>query len=74
MAERDFEMDMDVVNRMGGFLAGALIGALAGATAMLLFAPQSGVKTRKQIRRNNNKTTLCVNGRCECFVIIQRIE
>ncbi len=27
---------------------GLLIGALAGATAMLLFAPQSGKKTRDQ--------------------------
>lgn len=34
-------------------LIGALIGALAGATAMWLFAPQSGRRTRAQIQ---NKT------------------
>ncbi|MDT8306908.1 MAG: YtxH domain-containing protein [Anaerolineae bacterium] len=38
---------------LGGllFLAGILLGALAGAAAMLLLAPQSGKKTRRQIRR-----------------------
>jgi gas vesicle protein len=34
-------------------LIGALVGGLAGATAMLLFAPQSGRRTRAQIQ---NKT------------------
>ena len=33
-----------------GFIAGALIGALAGAGTMLLMAPQSGLRTRTQIR------------------------
>ncbi len=33
------------------FLAGLLLGALAGAATMLLLAPQSGKKTRRQIRR-----------------------
>jgi gas vesicle protein len=33
-----------------GFLAGVLIGGLAGAGAMLLLAPQSGKRTRAQIR------------------------
>lgn len=33
-----------------GVLIGALIGALAGALTMLLFAPQSGEKTRAQIQ------------------------
>jgi gas vesicle protein len=32
-------------------LAGLLLGALAGAVTMLLLAPQSGKKTRRQIRR-----------------------
>jgi gas vesicle protein len=31
------------------FLIGLLIGGLVGAAAMLLFAPQSGKRTRKQI-------------------------
>jgi gas vesicle protein len=34
-----------------GFLAGVLIGGLAGAGTMLLLAPQSGQRTRTQIRR-----------------------
>lgn len=34
-----------------GFLAGVLVGGLAGAGAMLLMAPQSGQRTRVQIRR-----------------------
>lgn len=33
------------------FLAGLLLGALAGAATMMLLAPQSGKKTRRQIRR-----------------------
>jgi gas vesicle protein len=33
-----------------GFLAGLLVGGLAGAVAMLFLAPQSGKKTRAQIR------------------------
>lgn len=34
-----------------GFLAGLLLGSLAGAGTMLFLAPQSGQKTRAQIRR-----------------------
>jgi len=37
-------------NRIGGFLAGVLFGGLAGAGAGLLFAPQSGERTRAQIQ------------------------
>lgn len=33
------------------FLAGLLIGSLAGAATMLLFAPQSGKDTRRQIQQ-----------------------
>lgn len=36
---------------VAGLLLGSLIGALAGAFVMLLLAPQSGKKTRRQIRR-----------------------
>ena len=35
----------------GGFLTGLLLGALLGAGAALLFAPQRGVRTRRQIGR-----------------------
>lgn len=34
-------------------LVGLLIGGLAGATAMLLFAPQSGKRTRAQIHQKS---------------------
>jgi len=34
-----------------GALAGLLVGALIGAAAMLMFAPQSGKRTRKLIRK-----------------------
>lgn len=36
---------------LGSFLAGLLLGGLVGAGAMLLLAPRSGKKTRRQIRR-----------------------
>jgi gas vesicle protein len=35
------------------FVAGLLLGGLFGAAVMLLLAPQSGKKTRKQIRRKS---------------------
>ncbi|MCL4264061.1 MAG: YtxH domain-containing protein [Anaerolineae bacterium] len=38
-------------NNLSGFFAGLLLGGLAGAAAMLFLAPQSGEKTRRQIRR-----------------------
>ena len=38
------------IQAAAGFLAGILLGALAGAGAMLLMAPQSGKRTRAQIR------------------------
>jgi len=34
-----------------GFLGGLLIGSVAAAGAMILLAPQSGKKTRRQMRR-----------------------
>jgi gas vesicle protein len=39
------------VNHLGSFLAGALVGGLAGAVTILLLAPQSGKRTRTQIRQ-----------------------
>ena len=40
-------------NYILNLLVGMLIGGLAGALAMLLFAPQSGKDTRKQIERKS---------------------
>lgn len=37
------------------FLGGLLLGNVVGAGAMLLMAPQSGKKTRKQIQRKSRK-------------------
>src|SRR5258706_13672439 len=46
------DFDMPEINPMVGvFAAGVLIGGLAGALGMLLMAPQSGERTRKQLRR-----------------------
>ena len=48
-------------NQLSGFLAGflflggLLLGSVAGAGAMLLMAPQSGKKTRKQLQRKGQK-------------------
>jgi gas vesicle protein len=52
MSYDDFDNQMrDIGPMVGVFAAGALIGALAGSLTMLLLAPQSGERTRKQIRR-----------------------
>jgi gas vesicle protein len=48
------EEDEDVAaedHRAGTFLAGLAIGALVGAGVALLFAPQSGEKTRHAVAR-----------------------
>jgi gas vesicle protein len=42
----------DVINTKT-VLLGLLIGGLTGAAAMLLYAPQSGKRTRTQIRRES---------------------
>ena len=41
------------INNTKNVLIGMLIGGLAGAVMMLLFAPQSGKRTRAQIRQNS---------------------
>lgn len=40
------------------FIAGLLLGGLIGAGTMLLLAPQSGKKTRRQIRRKGRNLRL----------------
>ena len=40
---------------LAGMLIGMLIGGLTGALAMLLLAPQSGKKTRANIKRQSHK-------------------
>ncbi len=52
MDNYDDEHEHDELNVQAalGFLAGILIGGLAGAGTMLLLAPQSGKRTRAQIR------------------------
>jgi len=37
------------INKTRDVILGLLVGSLAGATAMLLFAPQSGKRTRDEI-------------------------
>ena len=38
----------------GGFTIGLILGAMAGAGAMLLYAPQSGKKTRYKLQRTRD--------------------
>ncbi len=45
-----FEEHAEDINNAKNVLIGLLIGGLAGAAAMLLFAPQSGKRTRAQIQ------------------------
>ena len=43
----------NIAKYVWGFLVGLLVGGLAGVVAMLLLAPQSGKKTRAQIRQKS---------------------
>ncbi|MBK7916640.1 MAG: YtxH domain-containing protein [Candidatus Promineifilaceae bacterium] len=60
MSDKKREVKQDA-NQFNGFLAGfmflggLLLGSVAGAGVMLLMAPQSGKKTRKQIQRKGRK-------------------
>lgn len=61
MNSTDLELQHDNRNPsyfVAGMLLGSLLGALIGALVMLLLAPQSGVKTRKQIRRKSRDMRL----------------
>ena len=53
--EKDEVYHLDVFLAGFLFLGGLLLGNLIGAGAMLLLAPQSGKKTRRQIRRKGRK-------------------
>jgi gas vesicle protein len=58
--DRDVEFEDESEDQEGGafhtgsLLTGLIIGAVLGAGAALLFAPQSGEKTRKLLRRRGN--------------------
>jgi len=51
--ELQSEFRTNNVNNVMGLLGGLLVGALAGSVAMLLFAPQSGQKTRDLIKQKS---------------------
>jgi gas vesicle protein len=59
--ENNIEEHAYDINNTKNVLIGLLIGGLAGAIAMLLFAPQSGKRTRAQIEHKSiqlrNRTT-----------------
>ena len=47
--------DIMYTSTLTGFLGGLLVGTVAGAGATILLAPQSGKKTRRQMRRKAKK-------------------
>ena len=51
--ELQSEFRTNNINNVLGILGGLVVGALAGSIAMLLFAPQSGQKTRDQIKQKS---------------------
>jgi gas vesicle protein len=48
-------MEHDEIHDTATFIAGLTIGALIGSAAAILFAPQSGRRTRRQIGRTAEK-------------------
>jgi gas vesicle protein len=47
------ELQMNDINNVWSFLGGLLVGGVAGAVTMLLFAPQSGKRTRAKIQQKS---------------------
>jgi gas vesicle protein len=54
-----------MINKTRNAILGLLIGGLAGATVMLLFAPQSGKRTRGQIQSKSIQLRDRTNGMIE---------
>lgn len=50
-------MDRNEYREALGFLAGLTVGAVVGMASALLFAPQSGARTRRQIARKAGEWT-----------------
>jgi len=46
-----YEMDGMGLKVVAGALAGLVVGGLIGAAVMMIYAPQSGAKTRKLLRK-----------------------
>jgi gas vesicle protein len=53
MSDENEETEYQQSNNILAVLISLLVGGLAGAVTMLLIAPQSGEKTRKQIRKKS---------------------
>jgi gas vesicle protein len=51
----DNQESESIAKYVWSFLVGLLLGGLIGAVAMLLLAPQSGKKTRAQIRQTSTE-------------------
>jgi gas vesicle protein len=49
--EFDAEESEDTAHGAGSFVAGIVVGAVIGAGIALLFAPDTGVQTRRRLRR-----------------------
>jgi gas vesicle protein len=67
--ESNIEEHADNTKNTRNVLLGLLVGSLTGATAMLLFAPQSGKQLRTQIRQESvqlrDRTTTGINKAAE---------